>query len=262
MASASTTLDVAAGRGRGRRDDHGDPQRSRRVWMSTVFVLRSRTPPRTSRKETFLATPGLACRPLSMKVLIVSNLDSDRPFGQFLRPFHMGRGLARHGLDVGNVGVNCSRIDFGTDVVNRREVPGEGRPPGRQGAGGVRPRRDLRARATAGHGVSACPTRRAGGRRPALPSLRRVARLCGRGCGAPGHRLPPGGLSGLAQRAPDRPPCRSPDRRRSERGPTHERALSASGRLPWWSSTGSTARCFRRPRTRRAPTYSLEIVTP
>jgi glycosyltransferase involved in cell wall biosynthesis len=48
-----------------------------------------------------------------MKVLIVSNLDSDRPFGQFLRPFHMGRGLARHGVEVGNVGVNCSRIDFG-----------------------------------------------------------------------------------------------------------------------------------------------------
>jgi glycosyltransferase involved in cell wall biosynthesis len=48
-----------------------------------------------------------------MKVLIVSNLDSARPFGQFLRPFHMGRGLARHGLEVGNVGVDCSRIDFG-----------------------------------------------------------------------------------------------------------------------------------------------------
>ena len=50
---------------------------------------------------------------MPIRLLIVSNLDSDRPFGQFLRPYHMGRGLARHGLEVGSVGVNCSRVDFG-----------------------------------------------------------------------------------------------------------------------------------------------------
>jgi glycosyltransferase involved in cell wall biosynthesis len=48
-----------------------------------------------------------------MKVLIVSNLDSARPFGQFLRPFHLGRGLSRLGVEVANVGVNCSAVDFG-----------------------------------------------------------------------------------------------------------------------------------------------------
>ena len=50
---------------------------------------------------------------MPVRVLIVSNLDSDKPFGQFLRPFHLGRGLARHGLEVGNVGVDCSLVDFG-----------------------------------------------------------------------------------------------------------------------------------------------------
>ena len=48
-----------------------------------------------------------------MRVLLLSNLDSGRPFGQFLRPFYLGRGLARHGLEVGSVGVDCSLVDYG-----------------------------------------------------------------------------------------------------------------------------------------------------
>lgn len=48
-----------------------------------------------------------------MRILIVSNLDSNAPFGQFLRPFHLGRGLARTGAEVYNVGVDCRLVDFG-----------------------------------------------------------------------------------------------------------------------------------------------------
>lgn len=48
-----------------------------------------------------------------MRILIVSNLDSSAPFGQFLRPFHLGRGLARIGVEVYNVGIDCRLVDFG-----------------------------------------------------------------------------------------------------------------------------------------------------
>jgi len=48
-----------------------------------------------------------------MRLLIVSNLDSAKPFGQFTRPFYLGRGLARQGWEVANVGVDCARVDFG-----------------------------------------------------------------------------------------------------------------------------------------------------
>jgi glycosyltransferase involved in cell wall biosynthesis len=48
-----------------------------------------------------------------VRVLIVSNLDSERPFGQFVRPFCLGRGMARAGVEVAEVGVDCSRVDFG-----------------------------------------------------------------------------------------------------------------------------------------------------
>jgi glycosyltransferase involved in cell wall biosynthesis len=48
-----------------------------------------------------------------VKVLIVSNLDSEEPFGQFIRPFWFGRGLAGHGVEVGNVGVDGRLVDFG-----------------------------------------------------------------------------------------------------------------------------------------------------
>lgn len=49
-----------------------------------------------------------------MKVLIVSNLDSRQPYGQFLRPFHMGAGLTDAGAAVAYVGVDCSAVVDGT----------------------------------------------------------------------------------------------------------------------------------------------------
>jgi glycosyltransferase involved in cell wall biosynthesis len=48
-----------------------------------------------------------------VRVLIVSNLDSSNPFGQFLRPFHLGRGLARLGVRVVHVGVDCRSVEYG-----------------------------------------------------------------------------------------------------------------------------------------------------
>lgn len=48
-----------------------------------------------------------------MKVLIVSNLDSSRPFGNFTRPFFLGRSMAELGVTVANVGLDPSGIDFG-----------------------------------------------------------------------------------------------------------------------------------------------------
>jgi len=48
-----------------------------------------------------------------VKVLLVSNVDAAHPFGQHLRPFHLGRGLARAGVEVGMVGVDGSSVDFG-----------------------------------------------------------------------------------------------------------------------------------------------------
>jgi hypothetical protein len=48
-----------------------------------------------------------------MRVLIVSNLDSTLPFGNFTRPFFLGRSLAELGVEVGNVALDPSGIDFG-----------------------------------------------------------------------------------------------------------------------------------------------------
>jgi glycosyltransferase involved in cell wall biosynthesis len=50
---------------------------------------------------------------MPLRILVLSNLDSARPFGQYLRPFHLGRGLARQGHEVGNVAVDCSGVTFG-----------------------------------------------------------------------------------------------------------------------------------------------------
>ena len=49
----------------------------------------------------------------AVRVVIVSNLDSDQPFGQFLRPYHLGRALANTGAEVAHVGVDCARVDYG-----------------------------------------------------------------------------------------------------------------------------------------------------
>jgi hypothetical protein len=48
-----------------------------------------------------------------MKVLVVSNLDSSLPFGNFTRPFFLGRSLAELGVEVGNVALDPSGVAFG-----------------------------------------------------------------------------------------------------------------------------------------------------
>ncbi len=48
-----------------------------------------------------------------MKVLLVSNLDSRAPFGNFTRPFFLSRALAELGIDVANVAIDPTAIDFG-----------------------------------------------------------------------------------------------------------------------------------------------------
>lgn len=55
------------------------------------------------------------------RVLIVSNLDSESPFGQFTRPFFLGRGLSRLGVEVGNVAPDCARVDFGPTWSTRSQ---------------------------------------------------------------------------------------------------------------------------------------------
>jgi glycosyltransferase involved in cell wall biosynthesis len=59
-----------------------------------------------------------------VRVLIVSNLESTRPFGQFGRPFFLGREMARQGVEVASVGVDCSRVDFGPAWSVGRQVLG------------------------------------------------------------------------------------------------------------------------------------------
>ena len=59
-----------------------------------------------------------------MRVLIVSNLDSARPFGQYTRPFFLGRGLAELGCEVGQVGVDCADVNYGPRwSVGRQSLP-------------------------------------------------------------------------------------------------------------------------------------------
>lgn len=60
-----------------------------------------------------------------VRVLVVSNLDSSAPFGAFTRPFYLGRALARAGAEVANVGVDCTRVDFGPAwSVGRQDLRG------------------------------------------------------------------------------------------------------------------------------------------
>lgn len=59
-----------------------------------------------------------------MRVLIVSNLDSSNPTGQFLRPYHLGRGLAELGGHVVSVGVDCDAIGFGPSWSTREKSLG------------------------------------------------------------------------------------------------------------------------------------------
>ena len=55
----------------------------------------------------------------AVKVLIVSNMDSGRPFGEFTRPYGLGAGLAANGLEVGNVGIDCTAATFGPQWSTR-----------------------------------------------------------------------------------------------------------------------------------------------
>jgi glycosyltransferase involved in cell wall biosynthesis len=48
---------------------------------------------------------------LTFKLLIVSTLDSQEPFGAFTRPFYLGMYLARH-FEVYQLGIDCSAVDY------------------------------------------------------------------------------------------------------------------------------------------------------
>ena len=50
-----------------------------------------------------------------MRLLIVSTLDSSRPFGSFERPFHLGRHLTQY-FEVFQLGFDCSAVDYGESV--------------------------------------------------------------------------------------------------------------------------------------------------
>ncbi|WP_016952920.1 glycosyltransferase [Anabaena sp. PCC 7108] len=46
-----------------------------------------------------------------MRLLIVSTLDSDQPFGAFTRPFYLGQYLAKQ-FDLCQLGLNCASVDY------------------------------------------------------------------------------------------------------------------------------------------------------
>lgn len=48
-----------------------------------------------------------------MQILVTSNLDARAPFGQTVRPLWLGRGMAECGVTVGNLGIDCSSVEFG-----------------------------------------------------------------------------------------------------------------------------------------------------
>ena len=57
-----------------------------------------------------------------MRLLIVSTLDSDEPFGAYTRPFYLGMYLAQH-FKVCQLGLNCSNVNYAAAVsVNHRSL--------------------------------------------------------------------------------------------------------------------------------------------
>lgn len=50
-----------------------------------------------------------------MRLLIVSTLDSDEPFGAYTRPFYLGMYLAQR-FEVCQLGLNCSSVDYAKSV--------------------------------------------------------------------------------------------------------------------------------------------------
>lgn len=52
---------------------------------------------------------------MGLRLLIVSTLDSDQPFGAFTRPFYLGMYLVKH-FQVCQLGINCSSVDYSQSV--------------------------------------------------------------------------------------------------------------------------------------------------
>jgi glycosyltransferase involved in cell wall biosynthesis len=52
---------------------------------------------------------------MSQRLLLVSTLDSNQPFGAFTRPFYLGQYLTKY-FDVCQLGLNCSTVDYAPSV--------------------------------------------------------------------------------------------------------------------------------------------------
>jgi glycosyltransferase involved in cell wall biosynthesis len=56
------------------------------------------------------------------KLLIVSTLDSNEPFGAFTRPFYLGMYLSQY-FEVCQLGLNCSAVDYAQSIsINNRSL--------------------------------------------------------------------------------------------------------------------------------------------
>ena len=59
---------------------------------------------------------------MTIRLLIVSTLDSNEPFGAFTRPFYLGMYLSRH-FEVCQLGLNCSAVNYASSVsINNRSL--------------------------------------------------------------------------------------------------------------------------------------------
>jgi glycosyltransferase involved in cell wall biosynthesis len=52
---------------------------------------------------------------MSKRLVIVSTLDSNQPFGAFTRPFYLGQYLAKY-FDTCQIGINCSAVNYAQSV--------------------------------------------------------------------------------------------------------------------------------------------------
>ena len=52
---------------------------------------------------------------MGKRLLIVSNLDSNEPFGAFTRPFYLGQYLTEH-FDICQLGLDCSSVDYAPSI--------------------------------------------------------------------------------------------------------------------------------------------------
>ena len=61
---------------------------------------------------------------MTKRLLIVSTLDSNEPFGAFTRPFYLGMYLSQH-FQVCQLGLDCSAVDYAESVsLNKRSLTG------------------------------------------------------------------------------------------------------------------------------------------